>query len=201
MALKFNEDFRYPFRDGAGFSGGSSGFLAVESLELAKKEDTSHLQLSRHVDFICEILQKNGPRCFWLVESPSDRARKDLISLFPEHDLLNGSLSGYLEFDPELISQFWAVFDSVDRVEPWKNEQAWALGNVAEKLPTPRSDSIVRRPYWSVEHVLKNCEKVNTLFVQAGWFAFFAVRPFDGVRAVIERQFPELKAQDTRTPS
>lgn len=192
MALRLNEDFRYPFRTGGEFSGEASGFLVVESLELAKKEDTSHLQLSLHVDFICQILRKNGTLCFWLAESPSDRAREGLISLFPEHHFLNGSLSGYFEFDPGLISQFWDLFESVDSVEPWQNEQAWALAKIAEELPTPRSGSILRRPYWSVEHLLKNCENVNSLFVQAGWFAFFAVRPLAEVRALLEKEFPRL---------
>jgi hypothetical protein len=191
--VKLNEDFRYRFKNGGEFSGRDSGFLVVESLEVPKKGDLSRLQLNLHVDFICAVLEVNQQQCFWLAESPSKRAREELTKIFPQHQVLNNSLFGYFNFDRKLISRFWSVFESIDRAEPWKNEAAWVLGDLVEQLPVPESDSFFRRPFWSVEHVLKNCEKINSLFVQSGWFAFVAIRPFDGARALVEREFPELK--------
>src|SRR4051812_13352430 len=127
MAMKLNEDFRYRFKNGGEFSARDSEFLVVESLELPKKGDPSRLQLSRHVEFICTIMELNQQRCFWLVESPSDRALEDLKSIFPDHHVLNGSVIGYFEFDWQLIARFWAAFEAADKSEPWKNEQSWAL--------------------------------------------------------------------------
>lgn len=193
MGVKLNKDFRYPFKNGGEFSGGDSGFLVVESLELPRKDDLSRLELSLHVDFICTTLELNQRRCFWLVESPSDRALEELRSIFSDHHVLNGSMIGYFEFDRRLIAHFWSAFQAADKTEPWKNEQSWALGNVSDNLPLPKSDSLLQRPYWSVEHILRNCEKVDSLFVQAGWFAFFAVRPFEGVQGLLEQEFPALR--------
>jgi hypothetical protein len=193
MGVKLNKDFRYAFKNGSEFSGRDSGFLVVESLELPRKDDLSRLELNLRVDFICTILELNHQRCFWLVESPSDRALEDLRNIFPDHHVLNGSIIGYFEFDRQLIARFWSAFEAADKTEPWKNEQSWALGNVSDNLPMPKSDSLLQRPYWSVEHILRNCEIVNSLFAQAECFAFFAIRPFEGVRALLEQEFPELR--------
>jgi hypothetical protein len=100
---------------------------------------------------------------------------------------------GYFDFDRQLITRFWTAFEAAEKTEPWKNEQSWALGNVSDNLPVPKSDSLLQRSYWSVEHILGNCEKVNSFFVQAECFAFFAVRPLNEVRALVEKEFPQVK--------
>jgi hypothetical protein len=193
-------DFRYRFRNGGEFSAKDNGFLVVESLELPRKGDLSRLELSLHVEFICTVLEMNQKQCFWLVESPSDHTLEDLTGIFPNHYTLNGSVMGYFDFNRELIARFWTAFETADKTEPWKNEESWALGNVTANLPIPKSDSPIQRPYWSVEHILKNCQKINALFVQSGWFAFFAIRPFEQARTLLEREFPELKTQPPSKP-
>ena len=191
--MKLNEDFRYQFKSGCEFSGRDSGFLVVESLELPKKGVRSRFQLSLHVDFVCTVLELNHQRCFWLAENPSVAALEDLKRAFPDHHILNGSVLGYFDFDRQLIARFWTAFESANQTQPWANEQAWALGGSSGDIPLPEADSLLHRPHWSVEHILKNHDKMNAVFVQAGYFGFFAVRVSDKARLLIEKEFAQLR--------
>jgi hypothetical protein len=193
MKAQLNHDFRLPLKSGGEFSSVESGFLVVENMGLPKKrEGAEHLQLGQHIDFICAALKRCDGSCFWLVENPSDAASNRLATIFPVHNILNNSVAGYFEFDSELVKSFWLTFETIDRQEPWKNEEAWALATVTEKLPVPQRGSVFQKPYWSVDHLLQNCGMVNSLFVQAGWFAFLAIRPFEGAHETLTREFPEF---------
>ena len=194
MALRSPVDFRIEFKGGGEFSSQQEGFIVVESLKLAKKHELNpSLQLHRHCKFIGDVLERQNGRCFWFVETPSSKALPMLQKHFPNHQLLNGSIAGYFEHNPALVSEFWNTFAENYEAEPWKNEQAWALASVTETMPEPQSQSWMQKPFWSVEHALQNCEKFQSLFVQSGWFGFFAVRPFQNFNESLTREFPNLE--------
>lgn len=194
MSIKKSTDFRRKFKTGAEFSSKEEGFLVIENLELAKKnERISPLNLSLHCKFICEVLKQCGGECFWFVENPSPKTLTILQNIFPNHNVLNGSISGYFGMEEGLIYAFWNLFEKTYTQMPWQNEQAWGLVSLTEKLPTPQSQSWLQKPFWSVNHVLENHKRLHGVFVQLGWFSFFAVRPFEGLEKLLSNEFPELE--------
>jgi hypothetical protein len=193
MAIRIPSDFRRKLNGGGEFSSQREGFVVLESSELAKKTECKPpLQLSQHSNFMSEVLERGATECLWFVESPRPRALSMLQKAFPSHHILNGSIAGYFKIDRPLICEFWSTFAVADAEAPWQNEQAWGLAGVDDRLPEPESGTFLQRPFWSVEHALKNCNRLTSIFVQAGWFAFVAMRPFESLNQRLRHEFPEL---------
>jgi hypothetical protein len=196
MALHLNEDFRRKLKTGKEFSGQKEGFVFLESFDLSsKKEAVPPLQWWDHLDFIHSVLiHQEQNQCFWFVENPSKQTLADLKYSFSVNEVLNGSISGYFSIDKALICAFWNLHRKAYEQEPWHNEEAWGMAGVSEKLPEPQASSWIQKPYWSVEHALRNSDKLHSIFVQMGWFGFLGLRKSPWATAIIAGEFPHLNA-------
>jgi hypothetical protein len=200
MSIKINKDYKINYKDGSEFSSKKLGFLIIESTELAAKNEIEPpLQIYLHIELLCNLLENDSTakepinKCLWLVESPNSKALDMIKKEFPENEILNGSIAGYFNYNRDKIKIFWEIFHEIDKKHPWQNEQAWAIAGITDNIPTPHLKGIIQRPYWSVEHILKHHEKVHSIFVQRGWFAFLAVRNSSVVERIIKQEFPQLE--------
>jgi hypothetical protein len=192
MALRLNDDFCRKLKNGEEFSGQKEGFIFLEYFDLASKKDTvSPFQLWNHLEFIQTMLDLQGQnQCLWFVENTSKKTLNVLEKSFPVNAVLNGSISGYFSIDHKLISKFWNLCREANEQEPWHNEQAWGLAGVTSQLSQPQAHSLLQKPYWSIEHILQNSDKLCSIFVQMGWFGFLGLRKSPFAAELIAKEFP-----------
>jgi len=194
MSIRLSDDYRYPLRGGGNFSSLEAGFLFIESNELAQKgEHEPPLQMHRHCEFISKVVQSQEGKCLWLAESPADAALRRLKERFPNHQVLDYSIAGYIDrTDQEAIASFWKIFSESYERESWNTEEPWALACVSHELPIPEAHTRLSSPQWAVEHCLRNHVHLNSIFAQMGWFASLGIRQSETARRMIASEFPTI---------
>lgn len=192
--MKLSADFRFKYRSGGWFSSRETGFITVEGEEQPRKgETTPALQIHRHASFVTNVMERGGSRCLWVVDCPSDSAGKVLREKFIEHRMISCSLAGYFEPERATIASYWKIFAEHWDREPWNMEQPWALAGISAELPDPPpAKSFLMSSTWSLEHLLKNHDKIDSIFVQMGWFSFFSLRESKYSKEFIFEEFPDL---------
>lgn len=196
MPLKELPQFSYDLGSGEAFRSEDYDFVFAGSTDLAiKGECEAPLQWVHHCSFIQDVASAYGSECFWILESASDAARSQLQEEFPDCSIFGCSMFGSITASKEAFQKFWGIFATLDQAEPWNQEQPWAIIATHKPLPRPSVSSLVcRHPVWNLDHVFRNADALDAVFVQEGWFAYFGLKrnAANSAWKLILAEFPTL---------
>ena len=187
--MKLIENYR-PDLPGPGYPtiAGSGFILIAHNVEDVgwRGETRPPLVLNDHAAFVSKLMQLQGKRWLWIVES-AERVKDELKGISSQFEVGIHSAYAYIDRDSKFIERFLKMaWDSYSK-EPWAHEDGWILAGLNEMLPRQPGQTRPRELGWN--DILENASKVECAFGQFGWFAAAMFRPYDGWEADVEREF------------